>query len=135
MAFGEKQIFPIDLDKSVAVGIDLPLNGPAIFKQNFQTKDAIKSSIINFLLTNPGERFLNPLFGAGLRDFLFSQINDDNLNFLREDLQSKINSLFPNILIDSLEVLRGNDLNSITIQFTYSIINTNLTDDITLSFT
>jgi phage baseplate assembly protein W len=135
VAFGEKQIFPIDLDKSAAVGIDLPLNDPAVFKQNYQTKDAIKSSLINFLLTNPGERFLNPLFGAGLRDFLFSQITSNNLDFLREDLQSKINSLFPNISIDSLEVLRGDDLNSITIKFTYIIINTNLTDDITLSFT
>lgn len=135
MAFGEKQIFPIDLDKSAAVGIDLPLNDPAVFKQNYQTKDAIKSSLINFLLTNPGERFLNPLFGAGLRDFLFSQITSNNLDFLRKDLQSKINSLFPNISIDSLEVLRGDDLNSITIKFTYIIINTNLTDDITLSFT
>jgi len=135
VAFGEKQIFPIDLDKSAAVGIDLPLNDPAVFKQNYQTKDAIKSSLINFLLTNPGERFLNPLFGAGLRDFLFSQITSNNLDFLRKDLQSKINSLFPNISIDSLEVLRGDDLNSITIKFTYIIINTNLTDDITLSFT
>jgi hypothetical protein len=42
MAFGAQQIFPIDLDNSAAVGIDLPLNGPAVFKSNFQTKDAIK---------------------------------------------------------------------------------------------
>ncbi len=135
MAFGEKQIFPIDLNKSAAVGIDLPLNGPAVFKSNFQTKDAIKSSLINFLLTNPGERFLNPTFGAGLRDFLFTQITDNNLDFLREDLQSKITTLFPNIIINSLEILRGNDSHTITINFNYSIINTNLTDDITLSFT
>jgi phage baseplate assembly protein W len=135
MAFGEKQIFPIDVNNSLAVGIDLPLNGPSVFKQNFQTKDAIKSSLINFLLTNPGERFLNPSFGAGLRDFLFTQITDNNLNFLKEDLQSKINRLFPNIRIDSLEVSKTNIDHLISVNFTYSIVNTDLTDDITLSFT
>lgn len=135
MAFGAQQIFPIDLDNSAAVGIDLPLNGPAVFKSNFQTKDAIKSELINFLLTNPGERYLNPLFGAGLRDFIFSQISDGNLEFLKQDLQSKIQANFPNIRVDTLEVLRNDDINTITISFTYSVINTNLTDEITLSFT
>lgn len=135
MAFGSQQIFPIDLDNSAAVGIDLPLNGPAVFKSNFQTKDAIKSDLINFLLTNPGERYLNPLFGAGLRDFIFSQISDGNLEFLKQDLQSKIQANFPNIRVDTLEVFRNDDTNSIRISFTYSIINTNLTDEVTLSFT
>ena len=135
MAFGAQQIFPIDLDNSAAVGIDLPLNGPAVFKSNFQTKDAIKSDLINFLLTNPGERYLNPLFGAGLRDFIFSQISDGNLEFLKQELQSKIQANFPNIRVDTLEVLRNDDINTITVSFTYSVINTNLTDEITLSFT
>ena len=134
MPFGENQIFPLDLSQSIAVGIDLPLNGPGVFKPNYQTKDAIKSSLINFLLTNPGERFLNPTFGAGLRDFLFSQLNSSNLDFLESDIQSKINTLFPNISITSLEVLRSND-HTIIIKFSYRIINTNLTDEITLSFT
>jgi phage baseplate assembly protein W len=134
MPFGENQIFPLDLSPSIAVGIDLPLNGPGVFKPNYQTKDAIKSSLINFLLTNPGERFLNPTFGAGLRDFLFSQLNSSNLDFLESDIQSKINTLFPNISITSLEVLRSND-HTIIIKFSYRIINTNLTDEITLSFT
>jgi len=134
MAFGAQQIFPIDLDNSAAVGIELPLNGPAVFKSNFQTKDAIKSDLINFLLTNPGERYLNPLFGAGLRDFIFSQISDGNLEFLKQDLQSKIQANFPNIRVDTLEVLRNDDNNTITVSFTYSVINTNLTDEITLSF-
>lgn len=135
MAFGQQQIFPIDLNNSAAVGIDLPLNGPAVFKSNFQTKDAIKSDLINFLLTNPGERYLNPLFGAGLRDFIFSQISDGNLNFLKDDIQGKLETNFPNIRIDNLEVLRNDDINTILISFTYSIINTNLTDEVTLSFT
>ena len=67
MAFDIKHQFPIDLDGRKAIGIDLPLNGEAVFKPNYQTKDAIKSSLINFFLTNPGERYLNPTFGGGVK--------------------------------------------------------------------
>ena len=53
MAFDVKQQFPNDLNSRKAIGINLPLNGNAVFKPNYQTKDDIKSSLINFFLTNP----------------------------------------------------------------------------------
>ena len=84
MAFNPQIINPLDFDESVAIGVDIPFNGNAVFKSNFQTKNAIKNNIINYFLTNPGDRFLNPTFGAGLRDFVFTQINSDNLDFLKE---------------------------------------------------
>ena len=42
MAFNPIQIFPNDTRARVAIGIDLPFNGSAVFKPNYQTKDAIK---------------------------------------------------------------------------------------------
>ena len=71
MAFGAKQIFPNDLRPRVAIGVNLPFNGNGVFVPNYQTKDAIKNNLINYFLTNPGERPGNPTFGAGLRDTLF----------------------------------------------------------------
>ena len=56
MAFGAKQISPIDFNKSAAVGVDLPFNAPGVFRSNFTTKQAIKNNLINYFLTNPGER-------------------------------------------------------------------------------
>ena len=35
MAFGERRIFPVDLNTRRAVGINLPLNGDAVFDPNF----------------------------------------------------------------------------------------------------
>jgi phage baseplate assembly protein W len=86
MAFNPQQIYPIDLNASKAVGVDSPFNGNAVFKSNYLTKDAIKNNLINFFLTNPGERYLNPTFGGGLRAFIFEQITSDNLDFLRENI-------------------------------------------------
>jgi phage baseplate assembly protein W len=128
MAFSPQQIYPIDLNASAAVGVNLPLSGPAVFISNYQTKDAIKNNLINFFLTNPGERPLNPTFGGGLRAFIFEQITTDNLNFLREDVNSKISIYFPNITVEDLIVTGQEDLNQITVTLKYSVINTNITD-------
>jgi phage baseplate assembly protein W len=130
MPFNPQQIYPIDLNPSKAVGVDIPFNGPAVFKSNYLTKDAIKNNLINFFLTNPGERFLNPLFGGGLRAFIFEQITTDNLENLREDINEKLYLYFPNIKIEDLVVSGQPDTNQISVSLTYSVINTNITDNL-----
>jgi phage baseplate assembly protein W len=128
MAFNPQQIAPIDFQPSVAVGINLPFSGLAVFESNYQTKDAIKNNLINFFLTNPGERPLNPLFGGGLRAFLFEQITENNLNFLREDLNQKLQIFFSNIEVKDLIISGQEDTNQITVILKYNVLNTSITD-------
>ena len=135
MAFNAQQIFPIDFDKSIAVGVDIPFNAPSCFRPNYTTKEAIKNNLINFFLTNPGERPLNPTFGGGLRAFIFEQISDDNLEFLQEGIQDQLGIFFPSINIENLEVLKQEDLNTIIVSLDYSIKNTNINDTLEISFT
>jgi len=130
MAFNPQQIYPIDLNTSKAVGVNIPFSGPAVFISNYLTKDAIKNNLINFFLTNPGERYLNPNFGGGLRAFIFEQITNDNLDFLREDINKKISNYFPNILVNELTVTGQQDTNQITVVLKYSVLNTNITDNL-----
>ena len=134
MAFEAQQIFPIDFNKSAAVGIDLPFNAPGVFRSNFTTKQAIKNNLINYFLTNPGERPLNPSFGGGLRSFIFEQISTDNLDFLKERISNDLRTFFSNIEINNLEILRQEDLNTITVSLTYSVINTNINDTLEIDF-
>jgi len=63
MAFNPQQINPVDLNPSVGVGVNLPFNGPSVFTPNYLTSQSIKNNLINFFLTNPGERPLSPAFG------------------------------------------------------------------------
>lgn len=135
MAFGAKQIFPNDTRARVAIGIDLPFNGSAVFKSNYQTKDAIKNNLINYFLTNPNQRLGNPTFGGGLRDFLFEQITEDNLDFLEENIQEKLKTQFSNVKVDNVELISNQDKNEIKITVIYSIINTGINDRLELSFT
>ena len=134
MAFGAKQIFPNDQKARVAIGVDLPLNGEACFRPNYQTKDAIKNNLINYFLTNPGERPGNPEFGAGLRQFIFTQITDDNMDFLREDIQQKLASNFPRVVVEQVEVIPDQDKNHVLVNIIYSVANTGIEDQLELSF-
>ena len=134
MAFDAQQIFPIDFNKSAAVGVDLPFNAPGVFRSNFTTKQAIKNNLINYFLTNPGERPLNPSFGGGLRSFIFEQIATNNLDFLKERISSNLTVFFTNILINNLEILKQDDLNIITVSLTYSVVNTNISDTLEIDF-
>ena len=134
MAFGATRKYPNDLRPRVAIGVDLPFSGPVAFIPNYQTKDAIKNNLINYLLTNPGERIENPLFGAGLRSYLFTQITDNDLSYIKEDLQSKIEINFPTVKLEEVDVLQTVNTNTIRVIISYSIPNTGINDTLELNF-
>ena len=134
MAFGAKKIFPLDTKPGTAVGIGLPFNAPGVFRSTYLTKDAIKNNLINFFLTNQGERYLNPTFGGNLRAFIFEQITNGNLESLKEDIQTELSLYFRNVLISSLDVLSSTDTNEITVDLKYNITYTGITDELSISF-
>ena len=134
MPFNPQQINVVDLNPNVAVGVNLPFSGPGVFTSTFTTAQALKNNIINYFLTNPGELPLNPTFGGGLRNFIFEQIAEGTLNGLKENIKSKLEVYFPSVTIDSLDVLREDEQNTLTIQLKYSIAGSNINDNITFQF-
>ena len=135
MAFGAVQKFPNDTRPRVGIGVDIPFSAGGVFTPNYTTQEAIKNNIVNFFLTNPGERPGNPQFGGGLRSYIFSQITENNLDFLKEDVSEKLKVFFPNVNIQELNVLSNPDNNEISVQMYYSVANTTISDDLELNFT
>jgi phage baseplate assembly protein W len=134
MAFGAVQQFPNDLRPSVGIGVNLPFSEGNGFTPNYTTAESIRYNLINYFLTNPGERPGNPQFGGGLRRFIFSQIDQNNLEFLKEDVQTKIKNEFPSVLVKELNVLGNPDENEVTVQIFYAIEDTNIEDEVILNF-
>lgn len=124
--------FPIDISQRTAIGFDFPLNGPAVFNQTFETRDQIKANLVNFLLTNQGERVFNPNFGADLRLLLFDFQDDVELG-LREILQDRINALFPTIQIRQFNITRLENTNTIQLSLVYSIESFGIIDSISIN--
>ena len=134
MAFGARRVYPNDTRPRVAIGVNLPFSEPGVFTPNFQTRDAVKNNLINYLLTNPGERLENPTFGAGLREYIFNAINSENFDFIKENLQDKIDQNLDNIKILSINVGRNVNENTINVSINYKIPNTGINDELELNF-
>ncbi len=135
MAYNARKIAPTDFKPGTGVGVSIPFSSPGCFSSTYTNKDATKANLINYFLTEPGSRCGNPEFGGGLGKFIFEQIIDDNLDFLKEDVASKLNLQFPQIEVTRLDVTAQEDRNQINVVLDYRISQTNDIDtlEITLS--
>ena len=134
MAFIISSKFPVDTLADVAVGVSVPFSGKAVFNQTFITKDQIKSNLVNFFLTNTGERYLNPGFGGNLRAILFESITNNTLDNLETQLKDQLSNLFPMVSVTDLTVNSLPDQNLININLSYRVLN-QAPDDIQINFT
>lgn len=114
---------PLNTTQQVAVGVSIPFNSPSVFTSTFTTTSQIKSNLINYILTNTGERVLNPTFGANIRAQLFGQITSDTLSALEIKLTNDIKKYFPLIRINKLSLSPIYEENSINLVLVYSILN------------
>ena len=114
--------YPIDTEARRAVGFGFPLNGDAVFVPTYQTRDQIKANLVNYLLTNRGERVFNPNFGANLRNLLFENVSDTTTEELRERIQNDINSFFPEVQVKQVIFDNIPDSNTINFTLTYQIV-------------
>jgi phage baseplate assembly protein W len=135
---------PLDLNQRVAVGISIPFNGGAtntgtplytgsgfnpslttgtsVFTSTYTTIDQVKSNMINFLLTNKGERILNPGFGSNLQNQLFENITDEYLKGLEIKISNDLSSNFPAVRINGVSLTPIYDENAIQLSINYSYL-------------
>lgn len=128
------RVNPIDLQPNVAVGISLPLNGTSVFNSTYTTKEQVKYNLINFLLTNKGERIENPEFGSDVKKFVFEFINSDNIEGLREVITDGINKYIPEIEIYDIQTEIEPDLHTIKINILYQMKLSGDKDNIIINF-
>lgn len=133
MAFEVKKINPLDRQPRKSVGVDLPFSSGAVFNSTFQTKDAIKVNLINYFLTNKGERPLNPAFGSSIRELLFENINEDQLIEIKEIIKGDIKTNFPKVLPTKLEIASTPDSNTIKLFMRYAIRDANIQDEVLIN--
>ena len=118
----EIRINPIDLEPNVAVGIDLPMiKTGAAFKLNYTTIDQALANAKNLLLTNKGERIMQPEFGCDLRSALFENIGDELSASIDNKIRSNFEFWLPYIFINKLDVTPNLDYSTVNISLTISL--------------
>ena len=129
------RVNPLDLQKRIAIGVSLPFNGSGVFNKTYTTKDQIKSNLINLLLTNKGERIMNPEFGSDIKKSLFDNITSNLTETLTEKIAESISIFIPQIILTDVQVTNSNvDNNQISIMIQYRLKISNEPDQITVQF-
>ena len=113
---------PQDVGQKRGIGINVLFNnGTNVFNQTFTTKEQVKANLINYILTNKGERFYYPQFGGDLRASLFEPTT--TFDSVAARLEKEIVAYVPNIIVDSVDVKKFPDENLVNISISYSISN------------
>jgi phage baseplate assembly protein W len=117
------QVNPVDLEKNVALGLDMPLVGEsgAKFKQNYLTMDQAVANAKNLILTEPGERVMLPTFGCGLKRVLFDQTTPETLAALETRIRNSFQTFLPYIFIQELNLVSDPDKNAIYVKLGISL--------------
>lgn len=133
MAFQIRKIDPLDLQPRKAIGVQIPFSGKAVFNQTYQSRDAIRNNLINFFLTGKGERYFNPNFGTGLRNFLFENIGRITIKQVDATLRRELQLYFPTVIVQEMELTGDPDTNTITFFIKYAVSDTNIEDEIVIN--
>jgi phage baseplate assembly protein W len=128
------RVNPLDLQKNIVIGVSLPFNAPGVFNKTYSTKDQIKSNLINLLLTDKGERIMNPEFGTDLRKSLFDNMTDSSSELLRLKIIDSINIFIPEIILGEVKIEPNFDSNILDVTINYRLAISNIPDQVTVQF-
>jgi phage baseplate assembly protein W len=132
------RVNPLDLQGNIAIGVSLPFNGPSgPFNSTYSTKDQTKSNLINLLLTNKGERIMNPEFGCDLGTVLFEGITEDTSELVKNLINTNVAIFVPEVQITDVIVNIGTEYsnkNSISVTVNYKLRISQNADQVTVQF-
>jgi phage baseplate assembly protein W len=132
MAIIVQNRFPNDGIGRQAIGVDLPFNGPAVFKSNYVTREAIKSNLFNFFSTARGERVFNPFFGTALFKIVFEQITPITDDYISQIIEQELSQFFPFVNLVELNITAEEDVNNLFIGMKYQVQNFGILDEINI---
>jgi phage baseplate assembly protein W len=131
------RVNPLDLQGNIAIGVSLPFNGPAgPFNSTYSTEQQIKSNLINLLLTNKGERIMNPEFGCDLGTVLIEGITDDTKELIVNLINTNVNIFVPEVQLDEILVEEAPQYNnnSVSVTVKYRIRISQNANQVTVQF-
>jgi len=113
-----------------SIGVRLPINYDSTdgFGMLKTVTQAIKQNFKMLILTNPGERIMDPQFGVGIKTYLFLNYTEDVEQKIRSKIMQQVSMYIPIIKITNLVFASAPDYNTLGIRIEYSIPDLGTTD-------
>lgn len=121
------------------ISVLLPLiyskqDGP--FQLNKTIQESVKQNFKNLLLTNKGERIMDPLFGIGIYSYLFENYNQTTTYVVKSETINQTRKYMPFITIEDLLITdTSTNLNQFYIYIKYNIQPLNALEELSFVVT
>jgi phage baseplate assembly protein W len=86
-------------------------------------EDAVKDALKNLLLTDPGERLMQPYLGGGIRELLFENMTPGVLKLIQNRVETTIKTYEPRAELIDVTVTTTFDENAVGIRIQFYIVN------------
>lgn len=120
MASGISVKLPLTYDK---------MDGP--FKLNKNIQETVKQNFKNLILTNSGERLMDPAFGLGIYKFLFENYTQSTAQEIKVEAKNQAKKYMPFLEIQDFIISESKtDLNQFNIYIRYYVQSLNVLDEL-----
>ena len=114
---------------SLAVKLPLTKNSINGFTMIMDFRTLIKQNFKMLLLTSPGERIMEPAYGIGLRQYLFSNFDQSTFNVIEARIREQAQVFLPVIAVQEITFdLSNADANTMHAVIKYAIPSLNVQD-------
>lgn len=113
----KKRILYQDFHKDLTVN---PISGDIALRTN---EEAIKESLKNLILTDRGERLMQPNLGSDVRASLFENATPVTLKILEERVKDVINNFEPRVSLIDVDVTSIYDENRVQVTIYFYVTN------------
>ena len=107
---------------SISVRLPVVLDGTDGFGMITSIRDMVKQNLKMLILTNPGERVMEPEFGVGITQYLFQNFSDNVYAEIDNKIRQQVSDYMPMITIEEVNFYRLEpDSNKISLRLAYSM--------------
>ena len=100
-----------------------PLNEDLIAIKN---ETAIARSLRNLIMTQPGERFFNPILGSEVTGLLFENIDELTASEISDQIKITVENFEPRVILTDVEVSPNYDNGEFNVTINYDIVGIDL---------
>tara|TARA_Y100001963_G_scaffold156716_2_gene251012 strand:+ start:316 stop:684 length:369 start_codon:yes stop_codon:yes gene_type:complete len=114
-----------------SLGVRLPLMLDSVdgFSMIKDIRTLVRQNLKMLILTNPGERVMEPLFGAGIRRYLFENFDSATPAAIDQKIRDQVSTFMPAVSVLSIAFSTEEmDFNKLAISITYAIPDINVED-------
>jgi|TARA_Y100000310_G_scaffold209750_1_gene210383 hypothetical protein len=107
---------------SLAAALPLEIDYSTGFKMITDLKTLVKQNLKMLLLTNPGERVMEPRFGVGIKTYLFENFGSQTSANIDNKIREQVRIYMPAVQIQEITFgITDPDNNHLGIQLRYTI--------------